>query len=182
LGDRVDYILDGGPSAVGVESTVLDLCSVRPRILRPGGVSREDLEALIGPVLAADGGAAAVPRSPGQLTSHYAPRTALSVHRRAELIALPYRAGEARLFFDAASRDAWLEAGAPPSIPEGRVRCLSEGGNLAEAAARLFDLLHEMDGMGVFRIRAELAPDEGLGPAINDRLLRAAAAGNSGNR
>jgi L-threonylcarbamoyladenylate synthase len=158
-----------------VESTVLDLCSGRPRILRPGGVSREDLEALIGPVLAADGGAAAVPRSPGQLTSHYAPRTALSVHTRAEMIALPYRDGEARLFFDAASRGAWLEAGPLPPIPEGWVRCLSEGGSLAEAAGRLFGLLHEMDGLGVSRIRAELVPDEGLGPAINDRLRRGSA-------
>ncbi|MDR2070623.1 MAG: threonylcarbamoyl-AMP synthase [Treponema sp.] len=174
LGDRVDYILDGGPCTVGVESTVLDLCAGEPRILRPGGVSREDLEALIGPAALDGGKDAAHPRSPGQLKSHYAPRTALSVHLRDEMIALAYEAGEARLFFDAPSRDAWLETFRPP-IPEGRVSVLSETGNLAEAAARLFELLHELDGQGASRIRAELVPDAGLGPAINDRLARAAA-------
>jgi L-threonylcarbamoyladenylate synthase len=138
-------------------------------------VSREALEALIGPVLAGSGSAAQVgglPRSPGQLKSHYAPRTPLSVHPRAEMIALLYSVGEARLFFDAASRDAWLET-APPAIPEDRVRLLSETGNLTEAAARLFGLLHELDGLGASRIRAELVPDRELGPAINDRLFRA---------
>jgi L-threonylcarbamoyladenylate synthase len=177
LGDTVDYILDGGPCAVGVESTVLDLCAGEPRILRPGGVSREELEAVIGPVSgpAAAGEGAAHPGSPGQLKSHYAPRTPLSVHSRDGMIALPYEAGEARLFFDAASRDAWLGT-VRPTIQEGRTPVLSETGNLAEAAARLFEALHELDGMGASHIRAELVPDRGLGPAINDRLLRASCA------
>jgi L-threonylcarbamoyladenylate synthase len=178
LGDKVDYILDGGPSSVGVESTVLDLCSGRPRILRPGGVSREDLEAVLGTALVVDSKDAGAPRSPGQLKSHYAPRTPLSVHQRPELIALPYGSGEARLFFDAASRDAWLRA-ASPSIPEERVRCLSESGSLTEAASRLFGLLHEIDDLGASRIRAERVPERGLGPAINDRLSRAASAGEN---
>ncbi|MDR2740654.1 MAG: threonylcarbamoyl-AMP synthase [Treponema sp.] len=184
LGDKVDYILDGGPCVVGVESTVLDLCTGEPRILRPGGVSREELEAVIGAVSGAgDGGNNAVhPRSPGQLKSHYAPRTPLSVHTRDEMIALPWDAREARLFFDAASRDVWLRAFSPMTsgpltgrspVSEGRTLVLSEGGNLAEAAARLFELLHTLDGLGASRIRAELVPDRGLGPAINDRLVRA---------
>jgi L-threonylcarbamoyladenylate synthase len=175
LGDKVDYILDGGPCTVGVESTVLDLCAGEPRILRPGGISREELEALIGPVSvpATPGGeASASPLSPGQLKSHYAPRTALSVHTRDEMLALPYEAGEARLFFDAASRDN------SPPVPEGWARVLSERGNLAEAAARLFELLHFLDGLGASRIRAELVPNRGLGPAINDRLIRAAETGS----
>jgi hypothetical protein len=92
------------------------------------------------------------------------------------MIALPYEEGEARLFFDASSRDAWLK-NAPPSIPEGRIRVLSETGDLTEAAARLFGVLHELDGLGVSRIRAEAVPNRGLGPAINDRFFRAAAAG-----
>jgi L-threonylcarbamoyladenylate synthase len=188
LGDKVDYILDGGPASVGVESTVLDLCSGPPRILRPGGLSREDLEALIGPVLAAgtDGsgggegaagsaGAGERPLSPGQLKSHYAPRTSLSVHTREDIITLPYEDGEGRLFFDAASRDAWLEARSR-DLPDGRILALSEAGSLTEAAARLFGLLHDLDSLGLSRIRAELVPGRGLGPAINDRLCRAAAA------
>jgi L-threonylcarbamoyladenylate synthase len=176
LGDTVDYILDGGPCAVGVESTVLDLCAGEKRILRPGGVSREDLEAVIGPVsgIGTLSGGGAHPRSPGQLKSHYAPETPLSVYSRDALIALPYEAGEARLFFDAASRDAWLGAFRPP-VPKGGAPVLSEAGNLAEAAARLFELLHELDGLGASRIRAELVPDRGLGPAINDRLVRASS-------
>jgi L-threonylcarbamoyladenylate synthase len=192
LGNKVDYILDGGPSSVGVESTVLDLCAAgRPRILRPGGVSREDLEALIGPVesgtvsLASEnadgntGGNTISPsRSPGQLKSHYAPRTVLSVHSRFEMIALPYTEGEARLFFDVSSRDAWLKT-APASIPKGYVQVLSETGNLTEAAARLFDLLHELDILGASRLRVEQVPARGLGLAINDRLFRAAAAGEN---
>jgi L-threonylcarbamoyladenylate synthase len=184
LGDRVDYILDGGPCTVGVESTVLDLCAGEPRILRPGGVSREDLEALAGPIAgqgaeASGSTTVAYPRSPGQLTSHYAPRTALSVHTRDEMIALPYEAGEVRLFFDAASRDLWLGTKGPlvpGSQAFGPAFVLSENGDLAQAAARLFELLHELDGLGASRIRAELVPDRGLGPAVNDRLVRAAAA------
>jgi L-threonylcarbamoyladenylate synthase len=178
LGDRVDYILDGGPCLVGVESTILDLCAGEPRILRPGGVSREELEALIGPVsVSAASGAEAsgAPRAPGQLKSHYAPRTALSVHPRDEMIALPCETGEARLFFEAASRDIWLGTLACRSlVPESWTPVLSKRGNLAEAAARLFELLHFLDGLGASRIRAELVPNRGLGPAINDRLIRAA--------
>jgi L-threonylcarbamoyladenylate synthase len=182
LGDTVDYILDGGPCTVGVESTVLDLCAGKSRILRPGGVSREDLEALIGPVsgpLALDGvetsgsNPAGYPRSPGQLKSHYAPRTPLSVHSREEMISLSYEDGEARLFFDAASRDLWLGA-FRPVVPKDWAPVLSERGDLTEAAARLFELLHGLDCLGASRIRAELVPDHGLGPAINDRLARAA--------
>jgi L-threonylcarbamoyladenylate synthase len=84
--------------------------------------------------------------------------------------------GEGRLFFDGASRDAWLGKlrAEPETAPVYRV--LSEGGDLSEAAARLFELLHELDGLGLSRIRAELAPGTGLGPAINDRLRRAQGA------
>lgn len=175
LGDTVDYILDGGPCTIGVESTVLDLCAGEPRILRPGGVPREELEALIGPVSVPGtfgaGASACSPRAPGQLKSHYAPRTALSVHTRDEMIALPYEAGEARLFFDATSRDIWL--GTWGQRTEGRTLVLSERGSLAEAAARLFELLHLLDGLGASHIRAELVPNQDLGPAINDRLIRA---------
>jgi L-threonylcarbamoyladenylate synthase len=99
------------------------------------------------------------------------------VHTREELIALPYEEGEGRLFFDAASRDAWLEAQTrahtPWKLPDRRILTLSETGDLTEAAAGLFSLLHDLDSLGLSRIRAELVPNRGLGPAINDRLYRA---------
>ncbi|MDR3145092.1 MAG: threonylcarbamoyl-AMP synthase [Treponema sp.] len=177
LGDRVDIILDGGPTEVGVESTVLDLCAEPPRILRPGGISRERIEGIAGPLAAessGDGPPLSVPAaSPGMLKSHYAPRTPLSVHPREEML-LPGRGpGEGRLFFDGTSRDAWLGQGREQGETMPVYRVLSEGGDLSEAAARLFELLHDLDGLGLSRIRAELVPDTGLGPAINDRLRRA---------
>ncbi|MDR1637091.1 MAG: threonylcarbamoyl-AMP synthase [Treponema sp.] len=186
LGDRVDIILDGGPAAVGVESTVLDMLSSLPRILRPGGVSRERLESLIGPLAPAGGGEVPglpeAPRSPGTLKSHYAPRTPLSLYSREEILALPWGENEARLsawlFFDGPTRDAWLSARlSGPSrrkiLPENRLRVLSETGAAAEAAANLFTALHELDRAGTRRILAQRAPAGGLGEAINDRLFRA---------
>ncbi|MDR3146770.1 MAG: threonylcarbamoyl-AMP synthase [Treponema sp.] len=178
LGDRIDFIIDGGRTRVGVESTVLDLSGgprAAVRLLRPGGVSREAIEALIGAVeTGPDGGAA--PASPGQLKSHYAPRTPLSLHSPEAMAALRYRQGELYLFFSQAARDAWLarqhELGAPPERDS--VQALSPSGGALEGAANLFDLLHRLDRLGASRIHAEEAPAEGLGPAINDRLFRAA--------
>jgi L-threonylcarbamoyladenylate synthase len=182
LGDKVDIILDGGRASVGVESTVLDLSSGCPRILRPGGVSREQIEALIGPLDGGGNGSAdpasglsanGKPRSPGQLKSHYAPGVPLTVHRREEMIALACEGSEGYLFFDGVSRDAWRAR--HEKDPGGQVRVLSEKRDPVEAAANLFAILHEMDRMGYSRIRAELAPQGGLGDAVNDRLSRAAA-------
>jgi L-threonylcarbamoyladenylate synthase len=191
----VDIILDGGPAALGVESTVLDMMSPLPRILRPGGLSRERIESLIGPLAPAEGEEdsgggenrdAPGFRSPGTLKSHYAPRTPLSLHSREEILSLPQGEGEAPflawLFFDGPTRDAWLsswlEAGLSTpsrrrSLPEGRLRVLSETGSAAEAAANLFAALHELDRAGARRILAQRAPAGGLGEAINDRLFRA---------
>jgi L-threonylcarbamoyladenylate synthase len=176
LGPRVDMILDGGPARVGLESTVLDLSAGQPRILRPGGTPRELIEALIGevdrgPVLPGESGGG--PRSPGQLKSHYAPRAPLSVRRREELVLQSPEPRAAYLFFDASSRNQWLAG--PGRGAEERARILSETGTLAEAAANLFGLLHELDALGVSRIYAEQVREEGLGPAINDRLFRASA-------
>jgi L-threonylcarbamoyladenylate synthase len=177
LGDQVDIILDGGPARVGLESTVLDLCTGgAPRILRPGGVSREQLEALIGPLapaaetLSAD----AAPRSPGQLAGHYAPRAPLTLHGPAEMAALPHDPAGGYLFFSGPARDAWTQNRGLSLGP--RIRALSETGDPAAAAAALFDLLHSLDALGLSRIMAEEAPPAGLGAAINDRLSRAARA------
>jgi L-threonylcarbamoyladenylate synthase len=172
LGDRVDLILDGGPVAVGLESTVLDLCSSRPRILRPGGMSQERIEALIGPV-SSGGHWSETKASPGMLKSHYAPRTPLALWDRRGMLALQRRSGEGYVFFDGPSRDAWL--GRPGPAADASIQVLSGTGSLSEAAARLFDTLHYLDTLPLSRIHAQEAPGAGLAPAINDRLRRAAA-------
>jgi L-threonylcarbamoyladenylate synthase len=178
LGEKIDLILDGGPARVGVESTVLDICGDPPRILRPGGAPKEAVEALIGPVLSAESEAAESPgafASPGLLKSHYAPRTPLAVYSAEELSALSAEKDAAYLFFDGPSRDAALAGRAGAESP--LIRTLSETGNSLEAAARLFETLHDLDRAGASLIRAQLAPERGLGAAINDRLRRAASAG-----
>jgi L-threonylcarbamoyladenylate synthase len=179
LRDRIDFIIDGGRTAVGVESTVLDLSGASqaaPRLLRPGGVSREAIEALIGAVELPGPGDGA-PVSPGQLRSHYAPRSPLSLHSPDAMAALPYRQGERYLFFSQAARDAWVARQDGPAAPPDAAWALSSSGDTLEAAAKLFDLLHSLDRLGASRIHAEAAPPEGLGAAINDRLFRAAGAG-----
>ncbi len=187
LGEKVEFIIDGGRTVVGVESTVLDLSGGGiPRILRPGGVSREALEILIGEVafpgpagvsLAPFSSGQSGPLSPGQLKSHYAPRTPLSLHSPEAMAALPYTPGEIYLFFSPTTRDPWLagQTRQGVTLPLGSVRVLSPCASTQEAAANLFDLLHELDHLNASRIRTEEAPLVELGPAINDRLFRAAS-------
>ncbi|MDR0472790.1 MAG: threonylcarbamoyl-AMP synthase [Treponema sp.] len=173
LGDKADFVIDGGRAVLGLESTVLDLSDGGPRILRRGALSLEKIEALIGPVETpepAETGTAL--KSPGRLKSHYAPRTPLCLYPYGGLAALPEISdakslGEGRLYFSG-----------PQDTAGGRIRTLSPVGNLTEAAANFFDMLHELDKMGLSLIRAEEAPQHGLGAAINDRLRRAAAAFN----
>jgi len=172
LGDAIDYIIDGGRTDVGVESTVLDLSVEQPRILRPGGCPREAIEplveGLIGTVEAPPPEpvtSAAV--SPGMMKSHYAPVTPLRLCRRGTIGGQP-SPGEGRLYF----------SGDPAALgtangKDDRVRVLSPSGDPAEAAANLFDILHELDSLGLSLILAEEAPPAGLGAAINDRLRRA---------
>jgi len=172
LGERVDYIVDGGPCAVGVESTVLDLCRTPPAILRPGGTERERIEALIGPVAAVDG-SAVLPTAPGQLASHYAPRAPLTLYARGALAGLAVAPEDAVVFFDPPARDVWLRGAGPGPLPMTAV--LSENGSCLEAAAALFELLHRLDAQGVAAIHVERGPDSGLCVAVHDRLVRAAA-------
>ncbi|MGA2545157.1 MAG: L-threonylcarbamoyladenylate synthase [Rectinemataceae bacterium] len=168
LGDKVDIIVDGGPCSVGLESTVLDMTVDPPRVLRPGGMPVETIEAVIGPIdkRQACGVAAA---SPGLLENHYAPHTPLYLVELGALASARPKGKAAILILSAASR-ATLDATA------GRfalARYLSSSGDLVEAAAGLFAALHELDAGGFDQIWAELAPNSGLGPAINDRLKKA---------
>ena len=156
LGDRVALILDAGACPLGVESTVVDLS--RPdaaRLLRPGGVTQSEIEAEIGPLAGPGDGPA---RSPGMMESHYAPQLPL------RLAAGDVAADEALLAFGAAA-----PAGAAETLN------LSPSGNLDEAAANLFAMLHALDRPEFAAIAVVPIPDDGLGAAINDRLARAAA-------
>jgi L-threonylcarbamoyladenylate synthase len=152
---KVAMILDGGRCPLGIESTVLDLTGPAPVLLRPGGVTAEELTEAIGPL--ATPTAAGAPKSPGMLASHYAPERPL------RLDAQDVRPGEALLAFGACSI-----AGAAA------VENLSPDGDLVEAAANLFAMLRALDRPGIAGIAVMPIPDRGLGRAINDRLRRAA--------
>jgi L-threonylcarbamoyladenylate synthase len=156
LGDRVDAILDGGAAQVGLESTVIDLSGDEARLLRPGGVARAAIEAVIGPLAAPD--AAGPLRAPGLLESHYAPLLTLRLNAK-----------------DPAPDEALLAFG--PKVPQGAALMLnlSKRSDLTEAAANLFAHLHALDRPGRRAIAVMPVPEEGLGEAINDRLRRAAA-------
>jgi L-threonylcarbamoyladenylate synthase len=175
LGNRVDFIIDGGPCPVGVESTVLDMSGEMPTLLRPGGMPLERIRDIIGEVrVPIRHAAAAGPQaSPGQLASHYAPHTRLVLHEYGSLCAekgdFPPVDGEAVAVVFDAERACAVEAAGIFS----RVIALSPKGDMREAASRLFALLHELDQSGSAIIHAERVPDEGLGRAINDRLYRA---------
>jgi L-threonylcarbamoyladenylate synthase len=154
LRGRIDMVIDGGPSAVGVESTIVG-CLGTPTLLRPGGVARAEIERVLGGKLETakieDDDA---PLAPGMLASHYAPKA------RLRLNASTARAGETLLGFGTA--------------PEAALN-LSSRGDLVEAAANLFSHLRALDASGAKAIAVMAVPHEGLGEAINDRLKRAAA-------
>ncbi len=160
LGGRIDLILDGGPVPIGVESTVLDLS--RPggvALLRPGGLTRAAIEAVVGPLASAAVTSPVEPvRSPGLLLRHYAPRTPLRLDAE-----------------DVEADEALLAFGTDP--PEGAAitRNLSATGDLAEAAHNLFAMLRDLDAAGARRIAVMRLPAAGLGEALVDRLRRAAA-------
>jgi L-threonylcarbamoyladenylate synthase len=179
LGDRIDCVIDGGPCTVGVESTVLDLSAPVPVILRPGGVSREALEAVCRMAVSPRENSAATSEphcaAPGMLKSHYAPVSPLFLHTSGEMTALPCTSGEGYLFFSGKSRDAW-DANTGGNTADGAsITVLSESGDIREAASRLFACLHTLDARRPSRVHAELLPVRGLGEAVNDRLRRGAA-------
>jgi L-threonylcarbamoyladenylate synthase len=158
LAGRIDAVVDGGACPVGVESTIVALLDGAPRLLRPGGVSRSALEAVLGRELLDGEGDEARPLAPGLLSSHYAPRAQVRLDAEA------LRAGEAGLDFGGRFTGA-----------AGAVFDLSPDGDLAEAAANLFTYLRALDACGAEKIAVAPIPPEDLGEAINDRLRRAAA-------
>jgi L-threonylcarbamoyladenylate synthase len=164
LGDldgRIDAVLDGGASQVGVESTIVACLGGTPRLLRPGGVPRDAIEALIGMKLESGEEGGKNPLAPGMLASHYAPRA------RVRLNAASVRADEAVLLFGAQPLEGVVTARTTLN--------LSKNGDPVEAAAHLFSYLRQLDASGAATIAVGPIPETGLGEAINDRLKRAAA-------
>jgi L-threonylcarbamoyladenylate synthase len=159
LGDRVAMILDGGPTPVGLESTVVDVTGDAPVVLRLGAVAREDIARVLGRPVALAGDASATPASPGMLARHYAPATRLRLDAR-----------------EAGTGEALLAFGDAVPVHSGPMLNLSPSGDLVEAAAKLFAALRTLDSLGARAIAVMPIPDRGLGEAINDRLRRAATA------
>ena len=164
LSGRIAAVLEGGACAVGLESSVLDLSGAGAVLLRPGGVPREAIEAVIGPVgvtLSLDAGPSPTLRSPGLMLSHYAPSLPL------RLDATAVAGDEALLAFGTALPGAGLSSN------------LSEAADVTQAATRLFAALRWLDAegtrLGLTGIAAQPVPMLGLGAAVNDRLVRAAA-------
>jgi len=155
LQGKIDMVLDGGDCQVGVESTIVSCLGNEPVILRHGGVARKDIENLLGISVADGAGDSTAPTAPGQLLSHYAPKASVRLN------VLKPAANEAYLGFGKTAVEPLLN--------------LSPDGDLTEAAANLFKMLHQLDDMDVAKIAVSPIPQTGLGEAINDRLRRAAA-------
>ncbi len=153
LEGRIWGVLDMGPCEVGLESTIVSCLGDEPVLLRPGGISHEQLETVLGKPVRLGGGNTAAPVAPGQLESHYAPNACIRLN------ATSTSEGEVMLGFGKV---------------EGAMN-LSPSGDLKEAAANLFAMLHALDASGAPTIAVAPIPGEGLGAAINDRLSRAAA-------
>ncbi|GGD79981.1 L-threonylcarbamoyladenylate synthase [Rhizobium anhuiense] len=161
LGSRIPLILDAGPSAVGVESTIVKAEGGWLRLLRPGGLAAREIERVAGqPLLRAKTASAAI-EAPGMLASHYAPGASVRLNATA------VEPGEALIAFGSAAVSGANGARI--------VLDLSPRGDLAEAAANLFDYMKRADATGASSIAFSPIPEEGLGEAINDRLQRAAA-------
>lgn len=167
LGHAVSYILDGGPCRVGVESTIVGLDEWgNPAVVRLGGISWEELEPLCPGLRMAS--ATDRPRAPGELPSHYAPRTPFTLMKPGQ--EFPKDPDGGYIYF----------AAPEASLPRPRVFALSPGGEIEVAARELYRVLRAADLCGAKRLYGQMAPEKGLGRAINDRLRRAAGLGAKG--
>jgi L-threonylcarbamoyladenylate synthase len=164
LGDQIDFILDGGPCDVGVESTIVSFVERKKRLLRPGGVPLEEIEAVIGRV-EVHSSEKRKPIAPGMLPKHYAPRTPIILDW-----------DEKNFNSKKVERIGLLSFQAPKgSLKFHHVEVLSKKGDFREAAANLFAAIRRLDELNLDLILAETVPEVGLGRAIMDRLRRASA-------
>ncbi|MBS0663956.1 MAG: threonylcarbamoyl-AMP synthase [Verrucomicrobia bacterium] len=168
LGGRIPSILDGGPSRIGLESTIIDIRRPRaPRLLRPGAITLAALELALGVkvrVPRKKAAATSAQLAPGQLARHYSPHTPITLH-----------ASLARSVPHLAPREAWVFLARPRGRTGRNVFWLDATGRLDGVARQLFHMLRQLDAHRFERIHIELAPGSGLADAINDRLRRAAA-------
>jgi len=156
LGDRVAMVLDGGPTRVGIESTVLSLAGGEPVLLRPGMISEADIEAVIGPVRVQSGAPEAAHPSPGMHRKHYSPRTPVILVDDGTL---------------PAGRGAYLWIEAPLSAE----RAIEMPSDPHAYAAMLYDTLHQVDALGLDWIAVERPPSGMMWAGVRDRLERAAS-------
>lgn len=160
MNGRIDAVMDGGPTRVGVESTIIACLDERPLLLRAGGVPRHDIERVLGCALSSPAAQEKddnAPLAPGMLSSHYAPRAPMRLHAHG-------------VFTD----EAVLDFG--NQFPDALSRLdLSPQGDVVEAAAHLYDYMRLLDARAPKMIAVAPIPNHGLGEAINDRLSRAAA-------
>jgi len=164
LGEAVDLILDGGPTEAGLESTILDLSGVHPRILRPGPVAPADLAALLGAVDLWEGAVklGETQAAPGMAERHYAPRARLELVDPGTGLSSP------------GGRSAYVALGTLPPLPDS-IRGILLPLDAEAVGARLFALLHELDDAGFERVVMERPPEGEAWLAIRDRLQRASA-------
>jgi len=169
LGDKVDMILAGGSCSIGLESTVVDCTGKTPYILRPGGVTADDISEILGVDVAYDlGDKGGQVKSPGQLLKHYAPSIPVRLN------AIDLEEGEALLAFGSIKFMGVRNGDSAQNLPDDMIRNLSKEADLYEAATNLFSMMRDLDkpqnkGIAVMNI-----PNTGIGVAINDRLNRAA--------
>lgn len=170
LGDNIDFILAAGACQVGLESTVLDLSGDKPTILRPGAITVEDLAPYLGDVAhdTAPKEQGQTIKSPGQLLKHYAPSIPVRLN------AVDVKQGEALLAFGSIQFMGVEGGGAAKDLPDSRIRNLSEGGDMDEAARHLFMMLRDLDRPEHAAIAVMNIPHTAIGCAINERLTRAA--------
>ncbi len=159
LGNKVDYILDGGPCTIGLESTIVSFKNNTPKILRLGGLSAEDIEQVIGKI-DIQLHSSSKPEAPGMLTSHYSPGVELKIGNIEELI----KENNTKKIGIISYKKAF---------PNYINSVLAPSGNLSEAAQNLFKFLRWMGNQPIEIILTEHVPNQGLGKAINDRLNRA---------
>jgi L-threonylcarbamoyladenylate synthase len=164
LGDKIPYILDGGPCRVGIESTIISFAGGEPEILRLGGLALEEIEKVLGQPIRRVKTSSSNPQAPGMLSSHYAPRKKVLIGNIHQLLQT--------YDLDKVGILSFSEAFA--GVPAARQVQLSPTGDMHEAARNLFAGLRYLDGQPIEIILAELVPETGLGLAVNDRLRRAA--------
>jgi L-threonylcarbamoyladenylate synthase len=164
LGDQIDFILDGGPCEIGVESTIVSFSGTKPKLLRPGGVPLEEIESVIGQVEIQET-VDEKPLAPGMLPRHYAPRTPILLDWEDEKLKFNRDKKIGLLVFQ---KPRW-------SFKFHHIEVLSKKGDFREAAANLFAAIRRLDDLDLDLILAETIPEVGLGRAIMDRLRRASA-------